>query len=394
MKRSPPLLLAVLLAATACREDLRQPRAGQMPPPATAAIAAADERWSRKSGPVPCTPVEGDLRVRARIGGSANPPAAEVFTSVEDVAVGPDDRTYVLDGMESRVRAYDRGGKYLFAFGGKGRGPGELTRPIALAVANGRVYVLDGGEGRISVYSGEGSYLTGWRFARHLPALSTAQTLAVAGGDVYIGLHYLLLGGATKLTGPVHGVLKTDTAGNTPVLFDALSGDDLRRGSYRNIPIPNRMVAADERFVAVGDLWNRTVRVFTRAGEPVLEFASCLPVDPNAEGRPASRPGNAVGGWNVGSRITALGNGRFVRLTPYVDQASGLRQHLEILDVPGRRAWAIQIPPQGGNWRRYTAAAVGRRIVVFTNSYGEFVEWTDRAPLEQPPQHGASRGLR
>jgi DNA-binding beta-propeller fold protein YncE len=387
MKRSSSLLLSLAVLVGACREDLRQPRVGRMPPPAVAAIAASGDPWERKSGPVPCTAVDPDVQVRARIGGGASPVEGELFAQIADVAVGADDRVYVLDETEARVQVYDRRGTFLFRFAGKGAGPGELEQPAALDVANGQVYVLDGARERVEVYTPEGRFLRGWRIARHLPAQSMGQTLAVRGADVFVGLHYFFFAGQRALAAPAYGVLKTDTAGNSPVLLDAISADELSSGSFGNVPVPNRFVAADDQYLVVGDLWHREVRVYTRAGEPVLQFASCLPVDPNAEGLPPGRPRGAVGGAAVGSRLTPLGHGRFARLTPYIDPARQLRQRLEILDVPGRRAWAVGIPPEGGQWRRYTSASVGQGVVVFSNNFGQYLEWAEVAL----PGRGASR---
>ena len=127
--------------------------------------------------------------------------------------------------------------------------------------------------------------------------------------------------------------------------------------------------------------------MYTRAGQRCCSSRAVFPWTRTPKGSRRARPRGAVGGAAVGSRLTPLGHGRFARLTPYIDPARRLRQRLEILDVPARRAWAVEIPPDGGQWRRYTSASVGHDVVVFTNYYGQYLEWVDLAL----PGRGTSR---
>jgi hypothetical protein len=67
-----------------------------------------------------------------------------MFGTIEDVAVGPDDGLYVLDGRNNEVRVFSRDGRFLFSVGSPGRGPGELATPVSLAIdGNGTLYVAD-----------------------------------------------------------------------------------------------------------------------------------------------------------------------------------------------------------------------------------------------------------
>jgi hypothetical protein len=105
-----------------------------------------------------------------RIGGDDGD-AEAVFGRVADVAPSlSGDTVYVLDGMSASVAAYDPDGRYLFAFGGKGGGPGEFRRPVQLVVLpwSGEVAVWDVETQRLTV---------------HTPAGETARVLAPAVGD-------------------------------------------------------------------------------------------------------------------------------------------------------------------------------------------------------------------
>lgn len=58
----------------------------------------------------------------------------EVLGGVDDVAVDGAGRIYVLDAKSSVVRVVDREGRYLASVGQAGQGPGDLFRPVSIAV--------------------------------------------------------------------------------------------------------------------------------------------------------------------------------------------------------------------------------------------------------------------
>lgn len=69
-----------------------------------------------------------------------------------------DGQVYVLDGMASRVyvvRAND--GRQVAAWGRKGKGPGELARPIDIMMLDGSVAVLDPGKGTLERFATDGA---------------------------------------------------------------------------------------------------------------------------------------------------------------------------------------------------------------------------------------------
>ena len=66
---------------------------------------------------------------------------------------------FICDCMCHLVTVYDEGGKFLFAFGSKGSGPGCFEGPRDVAFgSDGLVYVTDNGNRRVSVWSKEGTF--------------------------------------------------------------------------------------------------------------------------------------------------------------------------------------------------------------------------------------------
>jgi hypothetical protein len=138
-----------------------------------AARAEARERSALRSplftSPVQVSPVRQltldlsreEVRLAARptlrIGDDVSGPE---FGRISDVAPSRSgDTVYVLDAMEARVSAFDRGGRFLFGFGGRGSGPGEFRRPAALLVLpwSGDVGVWDPEAQRLTLHSPDGA---------------------------------------------------------------------------------------------------------------------------------------------------------------------------------------------------------------------------------------------
>ena len=86
------------------------------------------------------------------------------FNRPSDVAEAPDGSLYVSDGYRNnRIMKFAPDGKFLFQWGTKGKGPGQLDLPHALAFASGRVYVVDRGNKRIQVFDEKGVYVAEWK---------------------------------------------------------------------------------------------------------------------------------------------------------------------------------------------------------------------------------------
>lgn len=98
--------------------------------------------------------------------GTPNEPGEDErhFNKPTDVAVTPEGDIFVSDGYgNNRVVHFDRNGKFVKAWGRKGRGPGEFNLPHGIGVdSRGRLYVADRNNARIQVFDQSGKFLDSW----------------------------------------------------------------------------------------------------------------------------------------------------------------------------------------------------------------------------------------
>jgi peptidylamidoglycolate lyase len=89
---------------------------------------------------------------------------ARHFNRPTAVAVADDGSFYVSDGYKNtRVMKFSVDGKFLFQWGTKGAGPGQLDLPHWVALdASGNVYVADRENQRIQVFDSAGHYMSQW----------------------------------------------------------------------------------------------------------------------------------------------------------------------------------------------------------------------------------------
>ena len=82
------------------------------------------------------------------------------FNAPSDVAVSRDNRIYVVDGVNQKIKVFNSGGAFLFDFGSQGSGPGEFQYPLGIDIdRSGRVYVADSGNHRVQVLTRDGGYI-------------------------------------------------------------------------------------------------------------------------------------------------------------------------------------------------------------------------------------------
>lgn len=82
------------------------------------------------------------------------------FNLPRDLAVGKDDRLYVVDGGNFRVQIFDRDGKFIKSFGKVGKQFGDFARPKEIAAdRDGNVYVADTAFGNFQIFNPEGELL-------------------------------------------------------------------------------------------------------------------------------------------------------------------------------------------------------------------------------------------
>lgn len=106
-----------------------------------------------------------------------------------DVAVAPDDNLYVLDPNLARVQVFAPDGVFLFSFGERGSGDGQLLFPSGIGVGpNGNVYVADYQNHRVQVFAGDGTFLASWDGTQGggSPLAGPADVAVDAGGTVWV----------------------------------------------------------------------------------------------------------------------------------------------------------------------------------------------------------------
>jgi DNA-binding beta-propeller fold protein YncE len=87
------------------------------------------------------------------------------FGRPADISFLPDGSFYVADGYaNTRVVKFDKNGKFLFAWGSEGSGPGQFKVQVHDVAIDqqGRVLVADRGNDRIQIFDQRGKYLDQW----------------------------------------------------------------------------------------------------------------------------------------------------------------------------------------------------------------------------------------
>lgn len=85
---------------------------------------------------------------------------AHQFNAPSDVAVSADNRIYVVDGVNQKVKVFDSSGTFLSDFGRQGPGPGEFSYPLGIDIdRSGRIFIADTGNRRIQVLTSEGDFI-------------------------------------------------------------------------------------------------------------------------------------------------------------------------------------------------------------------------------------------
>ncbi|MCW1310116.1 MAG: 6-bladed beta-propeller [Candidatus Parvarchaeota archaeon] len=121
--------------------------------------------WALTNTPIILTPDDSkpkEYPIRAEFVlkiGSDKP--NEDFYGPPSLAIGKNGRIYLLDSGNGRIQCFSREGNFLFSFGKRGQGPGELSKNARIIniLSDGNIYVIDNAQRRINVYDQEGNFL-------------------------------------------------------------------------------------------------------------------------------------------------------------------------------------------------------------------------------------------
>lgn len=175
------------------------------------------------------------------------------FNRPTDVAVTPGGPFYVSDGYEnSRVVKFTAEGKFLSAWGSKGKGPGQFDLPHGIALdAAGRVFVVDRQNGRLQAFDGNGNHLP-WKS----PPFVNPQDVAISTDG-------------TVLVTDLGGQGLTDRSGVYVLRPDgSMLGRIGRYGNYDGqFLVAHGVAAGKQGEVYVADFTGRRVQKFVR-GKP------------------------------------------------------------------------------------------------------------------------------
>ncbi len=129
--------------------------------------------------------------------------------------VGPDQKLYVGDGYyNSRIVVYDLTGRFLFSWGSKGYGKGQIQNPHGLVFdEKGKLLVADRDNGRIQLFEKEGNYISEW----HSEELGRPWSLDTDEN----GFIYSIDGGDQDEDNPRSGIVKLSPNGEIICRFSS-----------------------------------------------------------------------------------------------------------------------------------------------------------------------------
>ncbi|HUR32846.1 MAG TPA: peptidyl-alpha-hydroxyglycine alpha-amidating lyase family protein [Vicinamibacterales bacterium] len=84
-----------------------------------------------------------------------------------DIGFAPNGDVFVVQGHgrgEGRVLRFDKTGKFITSWGGKGSAPGQFDQPHSILVMNNQVLVADRENRRVQVFDMDGTFIKAWKF--------------------------------------------------------------------------------------------------------------------------------------------------------------------------------------------------------------------------------------
>lgn len=134
-----------------------------------------------KNPKTPMYPAESfRFKEELSIGGESLPAEAAIGL-VRDLDVAADGRIYIADLKQGKILAFGPDGKFLFAFGKRGQGPGEFSLPVQISIRNTRREVFVDGSRRGVVFDLEGRFKENTAYKASLMPVRSDESGALAG---------------------------------------------------------------------------------------------------------------------------------------------------------------------------------------------------------------------
>ncbi len=128
---------------------------------------------SSDNGTVITWDISEQLRIGSQMGGGP-----DMFGEIGALTVGPNDLVYVYDNSSHEIRVFDRNGRFVNSFGGRGAGPGEFASVwVMLWGPEDNLWTVDIGNQRYSIFDSTGVLI------KDLRSPITSRDASVAGFD-------------------------------------------------------------------------------------------------------------------------------------------------------------------------------------------------------------------
>ncbi len=175
------------------------------------------------------------------------------FRQPSDVAVNNAGDTYVVDGVNHRIKVFSASGKPLFSLGLQGSEAGEFHYPLGIDLdGQGRLYVADSGNSRIQIFSGAGEYHSTIKLQGCGPKPADPTDIAVTrSGDI-----------GFIADNDNHCILKYDL--RTGKRLDAFGRPGIERKEFR---YPFMVSLYNDKYLHIVDVINTRVQVLTDTGK-------------------------------------------------------------------------------------------------------------------------------
>ncbi|MES9991786.1 MAG: NHL repeat-containing protein [Candidatus Thiodiazotropha sp.] len=176
-----------------------------------------------------------------------------------DIAIGKDQRAYIVDSGNNRIQVYAKNGSYLFSFGSKGKGNNQFSSPVGITTAeDGRILVTDRGNKRIQIFNSDGSFI------KSIPTIAGKSTITpVDVATDHKGKRILV-----TASGPHHRILVYNNSGDIKAVWGKPGNN---QGEFR---YPATITVNNENETYVVDVFNTRVQVLNQKGNFLVSVGS------------------------------------------------------------------------------------------------------------------------